>query len=198
MASLAQIAANRLNAMKSTGPRTDEGKAVSRMNALQHGVDADSTLLPGEDPREFAELAAAYRDRHQPSTPEETFLVDTLIQSDWHRRRYGRIQAELARRFDQSNPDDCPFAELFLADNRYSRAYLRAVRAHQAAQKSWFLALKELQRIQQLHAQAQPDAAALPATENWVRSENPAAMPQPASPSPDPPAADLPVRNRHD
>src|SRR5512146_3036313 len=87
MASPAQIAANRANALKSTGPRTGEGKAVSRMNALRHGIDAQSAVIPGEDPAELEALADRYRARYRPSTPEEQFLVDTLVQSDWLRCR---------------------------------------------------------------------------------------------------------------
>lgn len=34
-----RLAANRRNALKSTGPRTDQGKAISRMNALAHGLN---------------------------------------------------------------------------------------------------------------------------------------------------------------
>jgi hypothetical protein len=44
MATSAQIAANRANAQKSTGPRSAEGKSASRFNALKHGIDANTEL----------------------------------------------------------------------------------------------------------------------------------------------------------
>lgn len=44
MASEKQIAANRKNATKSTGPRTQKGKARSKMNALRHGLAASHLI----------------------------------------------------------------------------------------------------------------------------------------------------------
>ncbi len=43
-----KAAANCLNARKSTGPRTPEGKAAVRLSALKHGLLYQEVLLPGE------------------------------------------------------------------------------------------------------------------------------------------------------
>src|SRR5512133_1151125 len=49
-----QVEANRRNAKLSSGPRTDEGKAVSKMNAIKHGLAAKSIVVPNlEDPDEW-------------------------------------------------------------------------------------------------------------------------------------------------
>ncbi len=45
MATQSQINANRRNAQKSTGPKTPEGKAKSRRNALQHGLTAKACMF---------------------------------------------------------------------------------------------------------------------------------------------------------
>ena len=55
MATEKQIQANRNNAKKSTGPRTEQGKAASSQNALKHGLLARDAVLPGEDPAELTD-----------------------------------------------------------------------------------------------------------------------------------------------
>jgi hypothetical protein len=171
MATPAQIAANRLNATRSTGPRTPEGKSASRMNALQHGIDARLSVLPGEDPDELEALAAEYREHYQPSTAEQTFLVETLIQSDWNRRRYARIQAELTTRLlNDMDPADRSLAALFMPDNPAGRALNRVIRHYEAAQNAWFRALKELERIQKRDAAALVSMSMSSEPENWLRS----------------------------
>ena len=57
----AQLQANRQNALRSTGPKTEEGKAVSRLNAFRHGLAGEGTLLaPDEDPRQVARRAKSF------------------------------------------------------------------------------------------------------------------------------------------
>ena len=66
----ARLAANRQNALKSTGPRTPEGKAAARLNAFQHGMAGEGNLLaPGEDAQLVAARASAFaRELDAPGT----------------------------------------------------------------------------------------------------------------------------------
>lgn len=65
MTSLLQIEANRRNALRSTGPRTETGRAVASRNALKHGLTADHVVLFDEHQEEFerfyAELLVAFK-----------------------------------------------------------------------------------------------------------------------------------------
>src|ERR1035437_3380023 len=97
MATPAQITANRANAQRSTGPRSVEGKSVSRFNALKHGVDAASVVIPGEDPADYDALAANYQRDCSPESPSESFHVDTMLRADWQKRRLQRVEADLTR-----------------------------------------------------------------------------------------------------
>src|SRR5689334_2517780 len=95
MSSQLQIDANRRNAQHSTGPRTPEGKAVSRFNALKTGIDAKSQVIRGEDPDQFDSLIRDYYEEWQPATPTECLLVDALARADWQLRRLSRVEAQL-------------------------------------------------------------------------------------------------------
>src|ERR1035441_3608649 len=95
MATPQQIAANRQNAQKSTGPRTPEGKAVSSQNAFKSGLDADSQFCYGEQRADFYRLQVEYFTRFSPQSPDERFYVDTLIRNEWSLRRLFRAEAHL-------------------------------------------------------------------------------------------------------
>src|SRR2546425_13074788 len=91
----AQINANRLNAQKSTGPTSPEGKARSALNALKSGIDAWSHIIPGEDPAELEALTAVFLQHYRHVDPVQLSLVDTLISTEWIQRRLRRIEAQL-------------------------------------------------------------------------------------------------------
>ena len=81
------------NALKSTGPKTPEGKAAVRLNALKHGLLSQEILLPGEDEEALRELGERLRDELQPAGELENLLVDRIIASYWRLRRLGRVEA---------------------------------------------------------------------------------------------------------
>src|ERR1035437_9097278 len=95
MATIHQIEANRRNSQKSTGPRTEQGKAVSRFNALKTGIDAHSHVIPGEDPDALETLTLEHYDRFQPAAPEQRFLVDAMAAAEWQLRRLRKTEAQL-------------------------------------------------------------------------------------------------------
>jgi hypothetical protein len=90
-----QIAANRRNAQKSAGPRSADGKTASSVNSLKTGLYSRSQIIVGEDPAELRALARQYFERWQPATPEESFLVATLIDAEWLLRRYALTDAKV-------------------------------------------------------------------------------------------------------
>src|SRR5271166_4853669 len=94
MATAAQIDANRLNSQKSTGPRSDEGKAASKFNALKHGIDAASAVLPFEDAARREEIVHDYYARFGPVSQAEHFLVEAMIDAHWTRLRFMAIETQ--------------------------------------------------------------------------------------------------------
>jgi hypothetical protein len=92
-----KIEANRRNAQRSTGPRTPEGKARSRRNALKHGILASAILIktgPAVDNAdEFNELMSALRDDLAPEGALEDLLVEKIAVCYWRQRRALQCEA---------------------------------------------------------------------------------------------------------
>src|SRR5690242_3987525 len=84
-----QLAANRESAKKSTGPRTPEGKAKSRFNALKHGLlskimlSADGKLL---DERLY-ELLESLLDKYGRDDVRSQLLIDGIVTDHWRSRQ---------------------------------------------------------------------------------------------------------------
>lgn len=125
MTSEAKIEANRRNALKSTGPRTERGKERARLNALKHGMTAKQLVTRGENLADFARFGAELGAALAPADALERQLVEAIVLASWRLRRVWRTEAAVirkaARRSDawenrQSAPE--PFT---LADHELER-----------------------------------------------------------------------------
>src|SRR3954447_23580876 len=104
----AQSAASRANDARSHGPATPEGKARAALNGTRHGLRGSTfTLLPDEDPAEWAAHINGYLARFRPADAAELACVERLAACDWREGRLLRLEAEtlFAGRGDTSEPD---------------------------------------------------------------------------------------------
>jgi hypothetical protein len=165
MPSQKQLEANRLNASKSTGPRSLQGKARSSMNALKSGIDAESQIIRGEKAAALEALAADYYYRFHPTTPEQRMLVDTLVDAEWLLRRFRKVEAQLWEKEALSAYK--PNEDVILAQAYWSGVdrFARLQRRIDTAHKNYRTSLQELQRLQAeevLDPDAEPAHAAPP------------------------------------
>ena len=110
MATKAQMNANRNNAKKSTGPRTNEGKQRSGQNALKHGLLARDAVLPDEDPADFDRQLCDLEDTIEPKNALEFELVRQIVDAQWRLRRLTRLETGyLAAASDQTHRDNQTF-----------------------------------------------------------------------------------------
>src|SRR6266481_5107291 len=91
-----RLAARRANAQKCTGPRTPEGKATTRFNALKHGFFASDVVNPVLDgparTEEFNAILDALLEDFQPQSARERLLVDEVAACCWRIRRLLRYE----------------------------------------------------------------------------------------------------------
>ncbi len=104
----ARILANRENAKKSTGPRTDEGKVRSRRNALRHGLAGEGVVLPPEDEARLRERIAAWGECLGPRNALEEYLISRAALHSVKLDRTTRVDA--ARVLSQVQQAEADFA----------------------------------------------------------------------------------------
>ncbi|QOY91027.1 SEC-C metal-binding domain-containing protein [Paludibaculum fermentans] len=112
MATNAQLDANRANALRSTGPRSEEGKARSSRNNLRYGFRSQSVLLPGDDPAEFADLLAELSCHFAVDDLSSARYVREMADAEWRLRRV-RLHQELLlceriAKLSETRPDASP------------------------------------------------------------------------------------------
>ena len=90
-----QLAANRANAQHSTGPKSEEGKQRSSLNATRHGLTGRAVVLQGEDRARYLEFSREIVDSFQPGTPMERELAQTVADQQWRLQRVRAIEEGL-------------------------------------------------------------------------------------------------------
>jgi hypothetical protein len=95
MISLQRVEANRRNALRSTGPRTEEGKQRSRLNAVRHGLTAETVVASLEDAEDYKAFEAAIVSDYDAETAVARELVLRLASLLWRLRRANAIEADL-------------------------------------------------------------------------------------------------------
>jgi hypothetical protein len=136
MATPKQIEANRRNALKSTGPRTPEGKAAVSMNALKHGLRARTVVLPSENPEEFHQLCDDLEAEWQPKSRTEQFYVEQMAVSQWKLNRMEIGEVNVFTNETQAQTQLPMLDRLWQAQFRLERSYARAQRDLERLQKS--------------------------------------------------------------
>jgi len=97
MTSPRQLEANRQNAKRSTGPRTDDGKRIVRRNALRHGLTAETVIDILEDPEDYKAFEATITADYDAHTAVQRELVLRLASLLWRIRRATGIETDLLR-----------------------------------------------------------------------------------------------------
>jgi hypothetical protein len=74
------------------GPKTPEGKAISRFNAIKHGILSKEVLISGEEASILNDFGESINLELQPVGPVEEIIVDRIISSFWRLRRALEIE----------------------------------------------------------------------------------------------------------
>jgi hypothetical protein len=122
-----RAATNRANSQHSTGPRTEQGKQRSSLNALRHGLTAQTAVLPNEDPATYQRHIQQFLDEYQPATATETQLVHEIANTAWRLNRIPLFEAELLSQNPSPQTLIPMLATLGLHGSRLSRQFQKAV-----------------------------------------------------------------------
>ncbi len=106
-----------------TGPTSPEGKAISSLNRLKHGLTGTFRVLEFESQALFDELRDGLRAEHAPATLTETLLVDRMAEHIWLSQRAQRLQDD-----ELLNGNEKTFALYLRYQTTNDRAFYKCLR----------------------------------------------------------------------
>jgi hypothetical protein len=92
----AKILSNQANALRSTGPKTEDGKARSALNRLTHGLRSTVVVIRGEDPEEWQRFRSGIVEAFATANALETELANRVALGLWRLRRCAVLDALMA------------------------------------------------------------------------------------------------------
>jgi hypothetical protein len=137
---LSRAEINRANAQHSTGPRTEEGKAVSSRNAITHGLFSQHDYVPAGREPEYQNVVSSLTAELAGATAAEQVLVSEIVSAAWKLRRCAEAEAALSEHF----PEEFLITEDPVAVRRQNSIDRARSRAHGIYTRS----LAELRRLQ--------------------------------------------------
>ena len=90
-----RIDINRANAQKSTGPKTEEGKMHSALNATRHGLTGQTVVMPYEDLNAYTDFLNSFQDDLHPGGAFEKQIVQQLADNSWRLNRASAWETNL-------------------------------------------------------------------------------------------------------
>ena len=185
-----KLEANRQNARKSTGPRTEEGKAAVSLNSVTHGLRARRAVMLLEDRADFQQLCKDLFEEFQPMTPTEAHLVETIAVNQW---KLGRMEAVISctnlqsvymhLAFKNANQYRTEKGTIRMPDfttykpERVILPMLHSIQRSQSQiEKDYYRALAALEHMQNLRRQRMPKPEAQPIAKPEPVEEKPKVM----------------------
>jgi hypothetical protein len=161
---------NRENSQHSTGPRTEEGKAIASSNSRTHGVYARPTLY---DTERMKELFHHYLSQMGCENPDQRYWVKVIAECDYKLAGLERVIQGLFLKYYKDNPNRAtnPHSdEAFIEDyetseavndkrERYEKIAARLLRIRDQASKRFYQIRRELNnpKYARRHPSAEPD-----------------------------------------
>src|SRR4029077_9394901 len=106
------LEANRKNALLSSGPKTEQGRKRSSLNALRHGLTGQVTTMTPEDREAHDKFSQAIIQSLAPQGPMEVDLAQRIATDSWRLNRASAIEDNLfALGLDQNAGQLCPDEE---------------------------------------------------------------------------------------
>ena len=128
MTSQKQIEANQQNAKKSTGPKSEDGKAIVALNAIKHGILSEKLPIDEEEFAQYAEFYEMMQFELKPEGGLQSFLADRIISTAWRLRRIVHVETLMLQKASKSY---------------YSISYREAFEGHSA---NWMAILSRYER----------------------------------------------------